>query len=260
MKVLIASSECAPFATTGDLGEAVYSHAIALSKLGHEVSVAIPMYKNIKDSVKTTFIGNSNVYIGENEKYVGVCKKVYENLTFYFIDNEEYFNHYTYYAHANDGERFTFFDDAILESLNIIKYYPDIIHLHDWPTGLIPYLLKSKYKYIPEYRNIKTVYTISNLNFQGIFPIEMETIIDAQNTPILYDNNKINFMKAGIVEADLVTTVSLGYKKDTYNTNLGIYLKDRKDEYIEELEAEIEEYRTIGTVEECREAVVKMKR
>lgn len=235
MKTLIIASEISPFIATGDLAESVYSVAKGLSLNNESVSVMLPFYKAIKQRKENfDFLGNTFVNIGNNTKYVGIYSKKIDAIDYYFIDNEEYFGHDTIYGHHNDGERFTYFSQAALEALHVIKYYPDVINIHDWQSGIIPYLLKSKYKYNQNYRKIKTIFTIHDLKYQGIFPIEMQDIIDANISSVLYVDNKINFTKAAIVEADYITTVSHAYHKETLTekSTLQQYLIDRKDEYV----------------------------
>lgn len=235
MNILYVASECRPFIPDGSLAETILGQARSAAKKGLNVSVMIPYAQIIKDNYKTNFIGSVRVYIDDNEKYVGLHTLNYDNIAFYFIDNEQYFYRERLYGYGDDGERFTFFNEAVLESLSLLKVMPDILHINDWQTGLIPYLLKARYKQIPAYRKIKTVLTMHCTKNQGIFPIEMETIIDANSTPLLYANDKINFLKAGIMEADIVTTISPSFKEETleedFDSNLHFPLLDRKDEY-----------------------------
>lgn len=237
MEVIYVSTEASPFLMVGGLANACYSMAESCEKLGINASIMMPLYKKIKESSafkQFIFLGNRFVNIGTEQKYLGLFKTTYGNLTYYFIDNEEYFYHDMIYGHANDGERFTFFCEAVLESFKLIKDYPAILHLHDWPTGLIPYLLKSRYKYHLEYQKIKTVFTIYDLALeQGIFPIQMEEIIDAVNSPVLYLDGKINFTKAAISEADYITCASQTYRDTALkaNNSLALYLNDHKKNF-----------------------------
>lgn len=235
MHILYVTSECRPFIPDGSLAETVLGQAISTAKKGLDVAVMLPYAQIIKDNYKTKFIGSVKVYIDDQEKYVGLHYMNYHDINFYFIDNEQYFYRERLYDYGDDGERFTFFNEAVLESLTLLPIMPDILHLNDWQTGLIPYLLKARYKPIPKYRKIKTVFTIHCTKNQGVFPIDMETIIDANPTPLLYANGKINFLKAGIMEADIITTTSLSFRqetlKDDFDSNIHFPLLDRKDEY-----------------------------
>lgn len=235
MNILYVCSECRPFIPDGSLAETVYGQARSVAKKGLTIAVMMPYAQIIKDNYKTTFLGSVKVYINDKEKYVGIHHLIQDNITFYFIDNEQYFYREKLYGYGDDGERFVFFNEAVLEALSLFPDKPDILHLNDWQTGLIPYLLKSRYKQIPAYRKIKTVFTIHCTKNQGIFPIEMETIIDANPTPLLYANGKINFLKAGIMEADVITTTSPSFRLETlsedFDSNLHFPLLDRQEDY-----------------------------
>lgn len=235
MNIFHVTTECFPFTNSTSLSKAISEQVNATQKLVNEAMVIMPLYKNIKDNYSTTFLGHTNIYIGEYEKYVGLHHLSMNNVSYFFIDNEEYFYHDRIDGYANDGERFVFFDEAVLASLNILKIYPDVLHLHNWQTGLIPHFLKAKYKYQMEYQKIKTVLTIHDIYQQGVFPREMETIIDIANTPLFYLDGNINFLKAGIMEADFVTTTSPSYAEMTKDSNnhlpIRFSLIDRADEY-----------------------------
>ena len=235
MKVLFVASECRPFIPDGSLAETVYGQARSAIKKGLKAGVIMPFYEMIKRNYQTKLIFKTTVYIKDEEKYVGIHHLKLNDIDFYFIDNEEYFFRIWLYGYGDDGERFTFFNEAVLEVLPQIEHFPDILHLNDWQTGLIPYLLKSRYKVIDIYRKIKTVLSIHCTKNQGVFPVEMEKIIDANPSPILYSNGQINFLKAGIMEADIITTISPSFKEETlkagFDINLRQPLLDRIEDY-----------------------------
>lgn len=236
MNILIAASECAPYIKTGGLADVIGSLPKSLVKENQKVGVIIPYYKKIKEKGIGEYLGYSFINMGFRRVYVGLFKEVRDNVDFYFIDNDEFFNTDNIYGHGNDGERFAYFCFAILESLRIMNFYPDVLHLNDWQTGLIPYLLKAKYKHVREYSNIKTMFSIHNIQYQGDFPKELSQILDVNYSTVMEFNNRINFMKTAIVDADIVTTVSDNYRNETltdqYGYGLQNMLRYRGNDYI----------------------------
>ena len=217
MKILFAVSEASPYIKSGGLGDVAGSLPAALAKEKNtEVCVFIPYYKKIKDNpdFKVEFVKSFGVNIARRTEHVGIFKGVSQRkkLIYYFIDNEYYFYRDNIYGYYDDGERFTFFSLAILESMRQLNYFPDIIHCNDWQTALIPLLKKASYNGV--YDNARTVLTIHNIEYQGKMPNEfMQDVIciDEYYRNVLTYNNCINFMKSGIVMADKVTTVSETY-------------------------------------------------
>ena len=225
MKVLFVTAECWPFAKTGGLGDVSYALPKALKREGVDVRVIMPKYVNIpkylKDQMKRVVVFNVNV--AWRNQYCGLLELELDGVKFYFIDNEFYFKRegeYAYlYGYEDDVERFTFFSNAVLESLKRIDFYPDIMNLNDWHTGIIPLFLKEHYGTDERYSNIKTMYTIHNLQYQGIF--SNKNVEDTLSIPRWYlDDGHIeyyggvNFMKAGIVYSDKVSTVSPTYANE----------------------------------------------
>ena len=221
MKVLFAASEAHPFIKTGGLGDVMGALPKSLIKLGVDVRVVIPKYKNIKDEFKQKlqFIKWFTVPVGWRNQYCGVFQYQYKGVTYYFIDNEYYFKRdveQSIYGHGDDAERFVFFTNAVLKSIDKLGFYPDVININDWHTGMLPLYLKEKYAHLPKYSHIKTMYTIHNLQYQGIFSSDiLGDILDIDfrhfnNGDIEY-HGQINFMKAGINFADKVSTVSPSY-------------------------------------------------
>ncbi len=218
MKILFAASEAAPFIKSGGLGDVLEALPSELSKdPGYEVSVILPYYKTLKEdsSFKPEFIKNFYISIAYKENYVGVFTLKRGNVTYYFIDNEYFFlRDGGYYGHYDDGERFSYFSKAILETLKEINYFPDIIHLNDWQTAPIPVYLKAHYAHMEEYSKIRTVFTIHNIEYQGYMPYDFaENIMELKGewVNVLTYNGSINFMKGAIVTADKITTVSRTY-------------------------------------------------
>ena len=144
MKILFVAAEGAPFAKTGGLGDVIGALPKSLVKNGHEVAVILPYYDVVsaKFGDQVEDLGFFYTNVGWRRQYVGIKKIVRDGVTFYFIDNEQYFNRGTVYGEWDDGERFGFFQMAALELMEKVDFIPDILHVHDYHTGMIPFLLK----------------------------------------------------------------------------------------------------------------------
>jgi starch synthase len=221
VKVLFAVSECVPFVKTGGLADVAGALPKELKKLGTEVHVMLPNYSLISDEFKQSFQFKTSIEIplGSMNQYCGIYTMELDGITYHFIDNEYYFHRSSIYGQDDDGERFSFFSKAVLECIPHLDFIPDVIHSHDWHTAMVNFLLKFQYRHQPLYANIKTVFTIHNLQFQGIFPFEKISELlrlDPQyfNMEQLEFYGNVNFMKGGIVSSDSVTTVSPTYKEE----------------------------------------------
>ncbi len=219
MKVLYCSSEAVPFAASGGLGDVAGSLPKALNDEKIEVRVVMPLYGQIKDKYgeELEYITNFNVLLGWRVQYCGLFKYEKDGVTYYFLDNEYYFKRHGLYGHFDDGERFAFFSKAILEMLVNIDYEPDIIHTNDWQTALVNIYVNIFYRHIPKFYNVKTVFTIHNIQYQGKYGLDI--ISDVLGIPDEYAHQleyegAANFMKAGIENADKVTTVSPTYAQE----------------------------------------------
>ena len=217
MKILFAVSEAAPFIKSGGLGDVAGSLPKALVKLGLDVRVIMPKYSSIPKIYldKMKYICNIKVSLGSQHKYCGAFSIEYENITYYFVDHEAYFYRQGIYGYQDDGERFSFLCRGILELLPVIDFIPDVIHCHDWHTGIIPVLLDAHYRSREQYRSIRSVFTIHNLKFQGIFPPSMMDLLGLNPSYFTVETMEfyggISFMKGGLVYADSITTVSETY-------------------------------------------------
>ncbi len=228
MKILYAASEAAPFVKTGGLGDVADALPRQLAKIDdNEVVVFLPYYASIKNNpeFKLEFVTSFWMSLAWRTQYCGLFKYQEKKkgrskkkpVTYYFIDNEYYFMRNSSYGDGDDGERFAFFSKAILESLQYIEFYPDVLHCNDWQTGFIPLLYKAFYSEIPEYSNIKTVYTIHNIEYQGKadngFLTEVLGVDERWRGAATFDNC-INAMKSAIVLCDKLTTVSPTYSHE----------------------------------------------
>ena len=219
MKVLFASSEAYPFACSGGLADVAGALPKALRKRFVGCRIILPLYSTIPEELKQkmTFVCSVTVPVAWRRQYCGVFEAHLDGVIYYFIDNQYYFKRDGLYGYYDDAERYTFFSRAVLEVLPHIDFTPDIIHCNDWQTALIPVYLDAFYKQNEFYKDIKTVYTIHNIQYQGKFGHELlEDVLGlpAERRGIVEYDNCINFMKAAIQCADKVTTVSPTYAKE----------------------------------------------
>lgn len=228
MKILYVTGEVAPFSKTGGLGDVAYALPKALVKQGVDIRVVSPYYTSIPEEYKSKMQEQLFFYIhvGQKHQYVGVKTLVLDNVTYYFIDNLDYFDRAALYGEWDDGERFGFFSMAVIEMMEKVRFIPDIIHVNDWHTAMIPALLVDKYHWIQDYRHIRKVLTIHNLRFQGVFdPVVLNSIFNTTYALYTEDGAKyydaINYLKAGINFSDRVTTVSPTYASEIQTVEFG---------------------------------------
>ncbi|WP_251554564.1 glycogen synthase GlgA [Neobacillus muris] len=243
MKVLFAVSECQPFAKSGGLADVAGSLPRELNNLGSDVRVILPKYGTIAEEFKNKMVKvkEFTVPVGWRNQYCGIEELVHQGVTYYFVDNEYYFKRDRLYGFYDDGERFAYFNRAVLEMMEELQFFPDVVHCHDWHTGMIPYLLRTEYYKRKGYGSIRTVFTIHNLQFQGIFPKEVIKDLlgldwEAFNQGHLEFFGAVNFMKGALVAADKITTVSPTYKQEIqtgeYGEKLDGLLRQRNEDLI----------------------------
>ncbi len=219
MKILYAASEALPFAASGGLADVLGSLPGAVSESGCDCRVVMPMYRSIKPEVrnKMTYLGDVTVDVAWRKQYCGVYEIKQGNVVYYLIDNPYYFMRDGMYGFYDDCERFVFFSRAVLEILPLIGFKPDIIHCNDWQTAMIPVFYEILYKYHREYEDIKIIYTIHNIQYQGVYGKEVVTELmglPAYHTNLLEFDGCVNLMKGAIETADMITTVSPTYAKE----------------------------------------------
>ncbi len=228
MKIMFVAAEGAPFAKTGGLGDVIGALPKSLVKNGNEVAVVLPYYDMVAakfgDQVEDVLYFYTE--LGWRRAYVGVKRLVRDGVTFYFIDNQDYFFRGSVYGEWDDGERFAFFQLAALELMEKVDFIPDILHVHDYHTAMIPFLLKEKYHWINAYKNIKTVFTIHNIEFQGQFDPGMLGELFSVGAERYEDgtlrwNDCLNWMKAAVLYSDRVTTVSPSYAQEIMTPEFG---------------------------------------
>ena len=219
MKVLYAASEALPFAMSGGLADVAGALPKALRKRFIGCRVVLPLYSSISEEMreKMTFITSITVPVAWRRQYCGIFEAHMDGVIYYLIDNQYYFKRDGMYGHYDDAERFAFFSRAVLEMIPHIGFKPDIIHCNDWQTALVPMYLNAFYRDNELYRDIKTVFTIHNIQYQGKYGYELadDVLGLPQECASLLDyDNCINFMKGAIQCADKVTTVSPTYSKE----------------------------------------------
>lgn len=221
-KILFVASESVPFIKTGGLADVVGSLPKCYDKNEYDVRVMIPKYLCMKKEFleKLEFVDQFYMdYLGQN-RYVGILKYIYEGITFYFIDNESYFGGEKPYGDwYYDLEKFSFFCQAALSALPVIGWKPDVVHCHDWQTGLIPVYLKDRFGAGEFFKDMKSVMTIHNLKFQGVWDINtikrfsgLSDYYFTSDKMESYHNG--NMLKGGLVYADVITTVSETYAEE----------------------------------------------
>ena len=228
MKVLFVASEAHPFIKTGGLGDVMGSLPKSLVKLGVDVRVVIPKYKGIKEELKEKleFVKWFTVSVGWRNQYCGVFQYQYKGVIYYFIDNEYYFNRDGLYGYFDDGERFTFFNRAVLEFIKQVDWQPDLINCNDWQTGMVPVLLNLEYKRDEFYSKIKTVFSIHNLLFKGNFsPEVLPELFGYDYMPLINGSveldGSVSFLKGGLNYCDQITTVSDTYAEEIKTPQYG---------------------------------------
>ena len=242
LKLLFVSSEVAPFFKTGGLADVSGSLPIALAKQNIDVRVVMPKYQNLapKYTKELKSIGDGTVDMLFRSIGFEILMLKENYVTYYFIEHILYFNREGYYGYGDDGERFTFFCKAVLKMLPLIGFKPDIIHANDWQTAITNFLLRSNYLYQDFYKEIKTVFTIHNMKYQGVFPKDVvHSLLTTSWEHFTYDRiefyDQVNYLKAAINYSDVVTTVSKTYAQeiqhDFFAENLGGTIRSRSNSF-----------------------------
>ena len=260
MKVLYATSEALPFAASGGLADVAGSLPKALRTRLIGCRVVLPLYESVPQQLRDsmTFLTSLSVPVAWRRQYCGVFEAKYNGVIYYLLDNQYYFKRPGLYGHYDDAERFAFLARAVLEMLSFIDFHPDIIHANDWQTALIPVYYRLFYDQREGYENMKMVYTIHNIQYQGKYG--MEILEDVFGIPqsaksIVEQDGCVNLMKGAIETADRVTTVSPTYAGEIldpwYSHGLDPILRLREwklsgilngidtDEYIRETDPQI---------------------
>ncbi|MDO4562460.1 MAG: glycogen synthase GlgA [Clostridia bacterium] len=229
MKVLFVTSECVPFVKTGGLGDVAGALPRELKRQGVDVRVIMPRYEAIGAQYKEQMRYIDHIYIkmGWRSQYCGVFELEHNGVIHYFVDNLFYFGASSIYGPiAEDIERFAFFDKAVLALLQVVDFFPDVIHANDWQSGMVSVLLRAHYGADSRYARIKTIFTIHNLKFQGVY--DKKTISDVCELNATYFTpdklefyKDASFLKGGVVYSDYITTVSPTYAGEIQNPFFG---------------------------------------
>ncbi len=228
MKILFVASEGLPFSKTGGLADVVEALPKALVQMGHEVAVLLPRYRNNK--VTARIVPSLTVPLGDRLRFPALAEgSVIEGVRYFFVDDAEYFDRDALYGdkkgdYPDNADRFAEFSRAAIEFAKHV-WLPDVFHCHDWQSALVPTFLKTIYADDPALRNSATVFTIHNLGYQGLFP---RTVMEAVGLPAsLFTPNgiefygRVNYLKAGLVYADYLTTVSRKYAQEIQTPEFG---------------------------------------
>ena len=244
LRVAFVSAEVAPYAKIGEMADVAYSLPKHLSSLGMDVSLFMPKYRSPEiDSLPMELItSNLPVYLGDRTTKARVFKGEQGSYDIYFIDNPKYFWRDQIYGtgrgeYLDNDERFIFFNKAVLEFLHKNKIQTDIIHCNNWPTALIPVFLRTHYIKKKHFHNTATVLTLHNIAYQGEYPPDslMLTGLNLKyfTSRYLSLNRKFNFLKTGIIYADILNTVSSSYRREILTKKHGLGLEEilssRKD-------------------------------
>ncbi|MCY3802440.1 MAG: glycogen synthase [Chloroflexi bacterium] len=242
MRIAMIAAEVAPYAKTGGLGDVLAALPKHVAMLGHEVCLFVPKYRHIdlREIGATTEIERLPVPMGESSEPGSVHSLQLEGVRIYFLGGERYVERGVIYGYADDGERFVFACRAALEALKLLDWKPDVIHCHDWHTGLIPNWLNTLYRDDPFFIKTATLLTIHNLAFQGVFGRDILKLAGFAGNELPFSSrhprrsDTVNFMARGIAFADQINTVSREYAHEIltpdYGEGLNKLLNRRKDD------------------------------
>ena len=226
--VLFVAAEGLPYIKTGGLADVIGSLPKILNEKGMDARVVLPLYKRIAEKYRGEFtkLKTIPIHVGVIDTVATIYQSQWENVTYYFIEHAGYFERDGLYGYPDDGERFAFYQKAVLEMLWAIDFFPDIMHCHDWHTGMIAAMCHIQYPDDQRYQQIKHMYTIHNLAFQGNFPADVLTDCLGIDRRYFDDgsmrfHNGISFMKTGIIFSDKITTVSPSYSQEILTAQYG---------------------------------------
>lgn len=232
-KICFVASEGLPFIKSGGLADVIGSLPQALQKQDMQVMVVLPLYLSVAKGYrdKMTKRCRFEVNVGIIQTIATVYEYVLADITYLFIEHQGYFEREGLYGYPDDGERFSFYAHAVLKMFEHCDYFPDVLHSHDWHTGMIPLLARVNYHKKPKYAKIKHVYTLHNLAYQGIFPNEVAISCLGLDHKLINEgtirfHDGISFMKAGILYAHKVTTVSPSYALEILTPQYGEHMEE----------------------------------
>ncbi len=236
MKIVMIASEAIPFAKTGGLADVLGALPKALGQLGHQVFVFIPFYRGINERAFAISPTGKHVRVhidGKNQDAELFEAHPHDNVTAYLVRHEGYYGRSNFYQdrkgdYADNAQRFAFLARATLDAILALDIEPDIIHAHDWQGALALYYAATKLRNDPTIQKAKRILTIHNIGYQGLFPKEVLTKIDLDHHDFTIEGieyyGKVNFLKAGIVAANAITTVSKSHAKEILTEQYGFGL------------------------------------
>ena len=247
MRILMVTPEANPFARSGGLAEVISSLAAALARLGHDVKVVMPLYRQVREAGHTfTFTGHT---LSIPLSWKALPAEIYQadldsRLTYYFVGQDSLFNREGLYGteygdFEDNAERFIFFSRAVVEMMAALELDPDVCHCQEWQTGLVPVYLRTLYHDRPQFQLLPTLYTVHNVGYQGVFSSYDLPLTglgwELFSPKALEFYGKINFMKGGLIFADLLNTVSTKYREEILTPEHGFGLEGVLQERTQEL-------------------------
>ncbi len=243
VNILLAAFEADPFFKSGGLGDVAGTLPRYVVSDNYDIRVILPKLKQIPDKYtsKMKYLGNFTVPLGWRNQYCGLFELKFAGIIYYFLDNEFYFHRDKAYGEFDDGERIAFFSKAILEAImHMDGFIPDVLHCNDWHTALTPVFLREQYMQVPGYSNIRTIFTVHNLKFQGMFSDELiGNVLGLSGTPAedqLKCGDAVNFMQGAIKYSDMLTTVSPSYANEIcteyYGEGMEELFQQRRDNLV----------------------------
>ena len=221
-KIFYVASEAQPFFASGGLGDVIGSLPKRIAKTKNfELSVILPLYSKLNQAYKNKliYVGQTTTSLSWRNQYCGIYKYEEAGVKYYFIDNEYYFKRDNFYGYFDDAERFAFFSKAAIDVMLFLNEIPDLIHAHDWQTGLVSVYLRTLYYNDPRFVNTKTIFTIHNIEYQGVYAYDQDIIEDVfglslNDAYVLEYNGRTNIMKGAMESSNIVSTVSPSYAEE----------------------------------------------
>ncbi len=231
-KILFVTAECQPMSGNGSsLGEVSRSLTKMLHRCGFDIRVISPLYASVSPKYfsRMEYIGKKEVALSWRKQMCDVYSCETEGVTYYFIKNENYFDRENLFGYLDDNERFAFFCKAVIETMEVTGFYPDLIHANDWQSALVPVYLRTLKGLDERATSAKLLFTVQHVDRQGKCSVDMiEDLlgISYHNLCILENSGKLNFMKGAIVVSDKITTVSPNYAKELENSSVALGLEN----------------------------------
>lgn len=223
-KIYFVASEAQPFFASGGLGDVIGSlpkRILKNAKGMFSVSVILPLYSKLNQAYKNklVYVGQTTTKLSWRNQYCGIYKYEESGVKYYFVDNEYYFKRDNFYGYFDDAERFAFFSKAAIDVMKFIDEIPDVIHCHDWQTGMLSVYLRTLFYNDPLFKNVKTIFTIHNIEYQGVYSYDQDIIEDvfgiSMNDGYLLEYlGKVNIMKGAMEASNFVSTVSPSYAEE----------------------------------------------